>query len=201
MGDEVTLGGPGGDVKLEVAGALPALDGGGPLVVMDIAAVQLFFDRIGVIHRIDLRLEPDAPREAALREIASRLPAGVALVRPDEAAMRTAGLTQAYRVNLTALALMALFTGGFLVFSTLALQAARRRQEFALLRALGLTAGGVRAFLALEGALLGLAGAVLGTALGLAASRAMLERFGYDLGAGFFSGTGNTFAPDASSLA
>ena len=101
--------------------------------------------------------------------------------------MRTAGLTQAYRVNLTALALMALFTGGFLVFSTLALQAARRRQEFALLRALGLTAGGVRAFLAIEGALLGLAGAVAGTALGLVASRAMLERFGYDLGAGFFS--------------
>ena len=201
VGDEVVLGGPKGEVRLKVAGALPALDGGGPLVVMDIAAVQLYFDRIGVIHRIDLRLEPDAPREAALRAIAALLPPGVALTRPDEAAMRTAGLTQAYRVNLTALALMALFTGGFLVFSTLALQAARRRQEFALLRALGLTAGGVRAFLALEGGLLGLAGAVAGTVLGLAASRAMLERFGYDLGAGFFSGTGNTFAPDASSLA
>ena len=54
-------------MRLKVAGALPALDGGGPLVVMDIAAVQFYFDRIGVIHRIDLRLEPDAPREAALR--------------------------------------------------------------------------------------------------------------------------------------
>ena len=29
----------------------------------------------------------------------------------------------------------------------------------------------------------------------------MLERFGYDLGAGFFSGTGNTFSPDAGALA
>ena len=200
-GDGFTLGGPAGEVALKVAGALPALDEGGPLAVMDIAAVQYLFGRVGTIHRIDLRLHDDAPREAALREIAATLPAGVAIVKPDEAAMRTAGLTQAYRVNLTALALMALFTGGFLVFSTLALQAARRRQEFALLRALGLTAGGLRAFLALEGALLGVGGAVAGTALGLAASRAMLERFGYDLGAGFFSGTGNTFAPDAASLA
>jgi putative ABC transport system permease protein len=82
------------------------------------------------------------------------------------------------------------YTGGFLVFSTLALQAARRRQEFALLRALGLTSNGVRAFLTLEGSLLGSGGAIVGTLLGLAASRAMLERFGYDLGAGFFSGTG-----------
>ena len=163
----MSLGGPNGEVKLKVAGTLPALEGGGPIAVMDIAAVQLYFGRIGVISRIDLRLTPDAPREAALREITALLPPGVSLTRPDEAAMRTAGLTQAYRVNLTALALMALFTGGFLVFSTLALQAARRRQEFALLRALGLTAGGVRAFLAIEGGLLGLAGALAGTVLGL----------------------------------
>jgi putative ABC transport system permease protein len=201
VGDAFELGGAKGPVTLKVAGTLPALEGGGPIVVMDIAAVQYLFDRIGTIHRIDLRLENDAPREAALREITALLPPGVALTRPDEAAMRTAGLTQAYRVNLTALALMALFTGGFLVFSTLALQAARRRQEFALLRALGLTSGGVRAFLTLEGSLLGLGGAILGTFLGLAASRAMLERFGYDLGAGFFSGTGNTFSPDAWALA
>jgi len=201
VGDTVGLGGPQGEVRLLVAGTLPALDRGGPLAVLDIAAAQLHFGRIGVIHRIDLRLKASVPREAALREIAALLPPGVRLERPDEAAMRTAGLTQAYRVNLTALALMALFTGGFLVFATLALQAARRRQEFALLRALGLTAGGVRAFLAIEGALLGLAGALAGTALGLAASRALLARFGHDLGAGFFSATGNTFAPDAGALA
>ena len=201
VGGEVALRGPLGEVRLKIAGTLPALEGGGPIAVMDIAAAQLAFGRLGVIHRIDLRLEPDVPREAALREIAAKLPPGVSLVRPDEDATRTAGLTRAYRVNLTALALMALFTGGFLVFSTLALQAARRRQEFALLRALGLTAGGVQGFLALEGGLLGLAGAAAGTVLGLFASRAMLERFGYDLGAGFFSGTGNTFSPDAGALA
>jgi putative ABC transport system permease protein len=201
VGGEIVLGAPGGEVRLKVAGTLPALEGGGAIAVMDIAAVQLHFSRIGVIHRIDLRLGPDIAREAALREIAALLPPGVSISRPDDAAIRTAGLTQAYRVNLTALALMALFTGGFLVFSTLALQAARRRQEFALLRALGLTAGGVRAFLAIEGSLLGLAGAVAGTAMGLGASRAMLERFGYDLGAGFFSGTGSTFAPEPAALA
>ncbi|HEX4943450.1 MAG TPA: FtsX-like permease family protein [Usitatibacteraceae bacterium] len=201
VGGDVALRGPLGEVRLKIAGTLPALEGGGPIAVMDIAAAQLAFGRVGVIHRIDLRLAPGAARETVLREIAAKLPPGVSIVRPDESTMRTAGLTRAYRVNLTALALMALFTGGFLVFSTLALQAAKRRQEFALLRALGLTGNGVRAFLALEGGLLGLAGAALGTVLGLVASRAMLERFGYDLGAGFFPGSGDTFAPDAVALA
>lgn len=195
------LRGPKGEVSLRVGGLLPALDGGGPVVVVDIAHAQLAFDRVGVIHRIDLRLAPGADRKATEAALAAALPPGVRLERPEDAASRTAGLTRAYRVNLTALALMALFTGGFLVFSTLALAAARRRQEFALLRALGLTAGGLRAFLAMEGALLGLSGAFAGTILGLAASRAMLERFGHDLGAGFFSGSGSTWSPDAPALA
>ena len=195
------LRGPRGDVKLRVGGLLPALEGGGPVVVVDIAHAQFAFARLGLIHRIDLRLAPGASRERAIASIQSALPPGVRLERPDDGASRTAGLTRAYRVNLTALALMALFTGGFLVFSTLALAAARRRQEFALLRALGLTAGALKRFLALEGALLGLAGAAAGTVLGLAASRAMLERFGHDLGAGFFSGTAGTFSPDLLALA
>jgi putative ABC transport system permease protein len=200
-GGTVKLRGASGDVLFKVAGTLPALEGGGPIVVVDIASAQLAFGRIGVISRVDLRLKPDSSREDAVRGIEALLPPGVVLARPDDAASRTAGLTRAYRVNLTALALMALATGGFLVFSTLALQAARRRQEFALLRALGLTAGGVRIFLALEGSLLGIAGAVLGTALGIAASRAMLQRFGYDLGAGIFPASGGTFSPDPAALA
>jgi hypothetical protein len=52
-----------------------------------------------------------------------------------------AALSRAYRVNLNMLALVALFTGGFLVFSAQALEVARRRGEHALLRVLGLTRG------------------------------------------------------------
>jgi len=104
-------------------------------------------------------------------------------------------------VNLDALALIALATGAFLVFSTLALQAARRRQEFALLRALGVTRGGVSWLLAIEGAIIGAIGSVLGTVLGIEGSRALLRRAGGDLGAGFFSGQSAVFAFDPIALA
>ena len=50
-----------------------------------------------------------------------------------------ASLSRSYRVNLNVLALVALFTGGLLVFSTQAHAVVRRRAQFALLRVLGVT--------------------------------------------------------------
>ena len=64
-------------------------------------------------------------------------------------------LSRAYRVNLNVLALVALFTGGLLVFSTQALSVVRRRAHFALLRTLGLSRVRLAALLVGEGALIG----------------------------------------------
>ncbi len=62
--------------------------------------------------------------------------------RPQSDLQRNASMSRAYRVNLNVLALVALFTGGFLVFSAQALSVVRRRAQFALLRVLGVTRGG-----------------------------------------------------------
>ena len=85
---------------------------------MDIAGAQDAFGRAGRLSRIDVRLRARRRRaRAVLRELA--LPAGVRAAAPDEAAQRVSNLSRAYRVNLTVLALVALFTGAFLVFSVL----------------------------------------------------------------------------------
>ena len=186
----------GGARAFRVAGLLPGLHAGGELAIIDIAAAQMHFARLGRLSRIDVRLRPGADARRARAEIAALLPAGVVVSAGASVSGRAADITRAYRVNLDALALVALATGAFLVFSTLALQAARRRQEFALLRALGVTRRGLAFLLAFEAALIGSAGAVLGTALGLAGSRLLLERSGADLGAGYFGGHGGAFAPD-----
>jgi len=185
----------------QVAGVLEGLRDAGDLAVIDIAAAQQAFARLGRLSRIDLRLAPDADAARVRRELATLVPPGVTIATPDAASDRAAAISRAYRVNLDALALVALATGAFLVFSTLALAAARRRREFALLRALGVTRRGLRTQLALEGALLGGTGAAIGTALGIVASRALLARVGADLGAGFFSGEATSFAPDPRALA
>ncbi len=187
-------------VELHVEGTLAGLDAG-ELAVIDIATAQEAFARLGTLSRIDLRLAPGADAERFRATVAPLLPPGVIVMPPATVAQRAATITRAYRVNLDALALVALATGAFLVFSTLALQAARRRQEFAVLRALGVTRRGLAGQLALEGALLGGLGALLGTALGILGSRALLRHGGADLGAGYFGGGDVAFAPDPLALA
>jgi putative ABC transport system permease protein len=200
-GDVLRLVAGNSALDFRVAGTLAGMEAAGELAVIDIAAAQARFDRLGRITRIDVRLRPgtDAPRFRA--DLAAMLPPGVVASGAASLSGRAADISRAYRVNLDALALVALATGAFLVFSTLALQAARRRQEFALLRALGVTRRGVANLLALEGALIGGAGAAIGTVLGLAGSRELLARAGGDLGAGFFSAEGVAFTPDYAALA
>ncbi|QJR11319.1 hypothetical protein DSM104443_02394 [Usitatibacter rugosus] len=196
VGGTVALRSGPGTVELHVAGVLPRLDAGGEIAVIDIASAQERFDRLGKLSRIDLRLRAGVDAEAFRVALAAELPPGVVAMPPAAISGRAASLTRAYRVNLNALASMALLTGLFLVFSTLALQAARRREEYALLRALGVTRGGLARLVLVEGLLVGLAGAAIGTLGGLAVSRVVLERFGTDLGSGYFRGIEATFAPD-----
>jgi putative ABC transport system permease protein len=170
--------------ELRVAGT--TLAGGGPLLVMDIAAAQDLFGRGGQLSRIDVRLRPGVSREQWLRAIA--LPAGVQAAAPGDAGQRVDQLSRAYRVNLTVLALVALFTGAFLVFSVLALSVARRAQQFALLGVLGLTARQRMQLVLAESALLGIAGSVAGIALGTGLAAAALNLLGGDLGGGYFPG-------------
>jgi putative ABC transport system permease protein len=170
--------------QVRVAGTVSA--GGAPLAVMDIGAAQELFARTGQLSRIDLRLQAGADRDALLRAL--QLPPHVRAAEPADAVQRVDQLSRAYRVNLTVLALVALFTGGFLVFSVLALAIARRAQQFALLGVLGLTARQRGALVLGESALLGLAGSIAGIVLGTVLALLALRILGGDLGGGYFPG-------------
>lgn len=171
-----------------VAGTVRAA--GSPLAVMDIGAAQDFFGKTGQLTRVDIRLKAGVDRDAFV-QAAPHLPgwdAATTLSKPGDAAARLGNLSRAYRVNLTVLALIALFTGGFLVFSVLALSVTRRAQQFALLGVLGLTGSQRLRLVLLEAAVLGLVGSALGLALGTGLAALALRLLGGDLGGGFFAG-------------
>jgi len=178
--------------RLEVAGHVAA--GGTALAVMDIAAVQDLFDRLGRLSRIDLRLAPGTDQAAfiASLERSPGWPAGLQFAEPGDAAERVSNLSRAYRVNLTVLALVALFTGAFLVFSVLALSVAKRAQQFALLGVLGLTPRERLRLVLAESLVLGLIGSAAGLTLGTALAAFALRVLGGDLGGGYFEGVAPT---------
>ena len=171
-------------LTLHVAGstALP----GAPLAVIDIAGAQAHFGTLGRLSAIAVRLAPGADRDAVLRDL--DLPPGVQAVAPDAAAARLANVSRAYRVNLTVLALVALFTGAFLVFSIQSIAVARRTPQFALLGVLGMTGAERLRLVVAESALLGIVGSALGLALGAALAALALRALAGDLGGGYFQG-------------
>ena len=175
-------------LAVQVAGTVSAP--GAPLAVMDIGAAQDLLGRVGQLTRIDLQLQPGTDRSAfqqALQALPG-WPAQATLAEPGDAAQRVSNLSRAYRVNLTVLALVALFTGAFLVFSVLALSVAQRGPQFALLAVLGATPRQRLALVLAESALLGVAGSLAGLALGTALASAALQLLGGDLGGGYFAG-------------
>lgn len=128
------------------------------LAFSDIAAVQEWLGHVGELSRIDLILEPDQ-----VAKVADRLPEGAALIPASSRSNALSQMSEAFHINLTALSLLALLVGLFLVFNTMSFLVVQRRRMLGILRTLGVTRAGVVAQVLADALLLG----VLGTALGL----------------------------------
>ena len=183
-GDWVELQSAAGWQRLRVAGSVAAA--GRPLAVLDIAAAQTRFDRLGRLSRVDLRLH--AGTDAAAWQARTVLPVGVRWSRADDVVQRVSNLSRAYRVNLGVLALVALLVGGFLVYAVVSLSVAQRTPALALLGVRGLAAADRRRLVLAESLVVGLAGSALGLAAGAGLAALALRLLGGDLGGGYFAG-------------
>ncbi len=183
------------ELEVEGVGELKGL-----AALTDISTAQWRLDRLGQLNRLDVHLSRGSNREQVAESIEALLPPGVHVAAVDTLEQASGYPSRAYRVNLNVLAMIALFTGGFLVFSAQALEAARRRGEHALLRVLGLTARGVSRLMLLEAGALGLAGGTLGVVLGYGLASFAVRYAGADLGAGEFRGIAPQLAASPLSL-
>ena len=141
-----------------------ALAEGGLLAITDIATFQEFTGIYGSVDRIDIRLAPDAAGKT-LEELQHRfegvLSEGVRISLPSEAKESGQGMIRAYQLNLSILSFASLFVGMFLVYSLVALNAATRRHELAVLRSIGAPSGLLLCLFLAEGACLGILGWIL----------------------------------------
>ncbi len=203
-GDTLTVRVDGDVVPLRIAGALAddeattdaatirqgAEPRRGFRAAMDIAGAQSRLHRLGRLSRIDLRLAEGSDATKVREALARLLPPAVRITDAGDDRARSGDLSRAYRVNLDMLALMALFTGAFLVYSTQSLAVARRRAQLALLRVIGTTRRRLVAQVLIEGAAQGVVGGLLGLVGGFAFAALVLRFFGGDLGSGTFAKTG-----------
>lgn len=200
-GDRLALDTPSGPAELRIAGTLERAPAGVALAVMDIGTMQWRLGWLGRLSRIELRLAAGITPAMLSAPQALGLPADALVTTPDASRQRMSNLSRAYRVNLTVLALVALFTGGFIVHSAIALAVARERSRLALLAVLGAGRGLLMRQVLGLGLLPGIVGALLGLAGGVAGARLLLAAVGGDLGGGYFAGSSPALAVDAGALA
>jgi putative ABC transport system permease protein len=154
---------------LEAEGPATLLDGN--FLLMDLAAAQWAFDRLGHVDRLDLKLHDDVDVAVAERAIAARLPVGLSVQRPARRGQQVEQMLAAFHLNLTALSSIALLVGLFLVYNAVSVSVLARRQEIGTLRALGVTRRQVQALFLGEAAVFG----VLGVAVGIPLARALAD--------------------------
>jgi len=166
-----------------------ALEGLRQTLIVDLSTAQVILNMSGRLSRIDLALAGD---EAS--RLQTLLPASLSLRPADSRSYAMARMTQAFRINLTALSLLALLIGGFLIYNTQTLFVLTRRETFAVWRTLGVTRGQVVAQVLSETAWMALAGCVLGCLAGLGLSRLLLALVTRTINDLYFSTTVQTLA-------
>ena len=154
---------------LKNEGPARVLDGN--FILMDIAAAQFAFDRLGRVDRIDVLLPEGADVHQSLDAIARRLPPGLSAERPSRRGDQVETMLAAFHTNLTALSWIALIVGLFLVYNTVTISVVARRQEIGTLRALGVSRQKVLLLFLGEATAL----AVIGIALGLGLARVLAD--------------------------
>ena len=178
LGSPLTLSILGHTKTMTVRGILepkgPATAFNGSIAIVDIAAAQTSFGMLGKLTRIDL-LVPD---EALVPAIANLLPPATRIERPSRRNERVEKMLRAFRVNLFALAAVALLVGMFLVYNTVLISILRRRKDVGVLKILGVAPRQVFAAFLGEGLLFGAIGSLFGILLGDALAFSILRQIG-----------------------
>jgi putative ABC transport system permease protein len=178
-GDRLTIDVAGTRHALTLVGVLDPADAASEralenVVVTDVATAQEVFGAVGRLSRIDLVVDDDAAGAALLARIAQVLPPGADLVAAGSRAGATAAMIRAFQWNLTALSLLALVVGMFLIYQTMTFSVVQRRPLIGALRALGVTRGEIFGMVMAEALVIGAVGTIVGLALGVVMARGLL---------------------------
>ena len=176
LGDAITIDYSGQPTTFRVVGLLQPTDELNQralesILFTDIGNAQAVLALNGRLSHIDLIIEDDAD----LARLEAFLPEGVRLETASARSTAVLQMTAAFELNLTALSLLALVVGMFLIYNTVSFSVVQRRPLFGVLRCLGVTGGQLFILILGEAAVLGLIGSLLGVGLGVVLGQGMVR--------------------------
>ncbi len=136
------------------------------LLIVDIATAQSLLNAPGQLSRIDLILNEDG-RAAQLEKLDRVLPSGARIEPASTRSSTLDQMTQAFSLNLTAMSLLAMVVGMFLIYNTMTFSVVQRRSLIGRLRGIGVTAREISGLILAEAAVVGLIGSTIGMVSGI----------------------------------
>ena len=142
---------------------------------MDIGWAQELFGRRGELSVIQLKLTKPREREAIVAALRKVLPPDARVASPAQRTEEVEKMLGGFELNMTAMSLVSLLVGMFLIYNTVSASVARRHHEIGILRSLGVTRNEVRALFLGEAVVLGAIGSALGLIGGLLLARGLVN--------------------------
>ena len=150
--------------------------GNSRIAAMDIGWAQELFQRTGRLSSVQLLLDHPAEAETAARALAKLVPADVTISTPGARSGQVERMLSSFQLNLSALSLISLLVGMFLIYNTITASVVRRRIETGILRAVGASRLEVQCLFLAEALLFGVIGVALGIVGGTLLARFLLGR-------------------------
>jgi putative ABC transport system permease protein len=161
-------------VDLQVTSILEAADVDTHLAAMDIGWAQELFGKNGQLSAVLFRVSDPKNPESVIQEIRRIVPPDVSVEPPSQRSVQVAKMLAGFQLNLTALSMVSLLVGMFLVYNTITASVARRRLEIGIMRCVGTSRRRVQWLFLGEALLYGICGAFLGCVAGVVLSNYLI---------------------------
>jgi len=167
-GDRFDVSAGGRAYRAELVAIVGGSDGRGldNLIIADISTAQIWLAMLGRLTRIDVKI-PQDDATVITDKIRNALPIDGQLLNATGRTRSVIAMSAAFMTNLTAMSLLALLVGVFLIYNSVSFAVLQRRRLIGVLRALGLTRRQIFTLILTEGLVLGTIGAALGVLIGM----------------------------------
>jgi len=157
---------------LKMEGPAKSLEGN--FGIIDIASAQEALEKVGWIDRIDLIVDKSISLNEIEKELKKVIPPGTEIRRPDTRSGQIEKMVSAFHLNLSALSLISIVVGMFLIYNAISITVIQRRREIGILRSLGVTRPQITGLFICEAGLIGLVGSLFGLGIGIGLAKGML---------------------------
>ena len=155
------------EIDLVLSFILEARDGDSRFAAMDIGWAQELLGLQGKLTCVLFRLSDPMNPGPVSERIQQIVPGDGVVQQPEQRSSQVEKMLAGFQLNLTALSMVSLLVGVFLIYNTVTASVVRRRSEIGILRALGVSRAKVRWIFLGEAALYGVIGTLSGCLAGV----------------------------------